>query len=695
MTLAAALLGAPLWFATAVAATPTQKIVVDVRGPVALVEVTRPLPSDGEGNGTTGGERLLDVPLPERAALVDVEIGDGGKWRAATSTDADRATHAYVDRLASRGVTPTRAPFDEGTRLRLRALGAPGAAIEVRYRFAALVEVAKGRERLRFPAAAERLPVPADVVISFAKAADIESAGATDVEIAGARARTGGGARPTAHGRATTRGAWEITWPAAASAPARTFALAGSLVTAKVAGETETLAAVVAEARQRRVPLEAPPNVLLIIDRSRSVGLPGLAAERDLARKLLEALPPATRFDALFFDRGTRRLFPMSRPATREAIGALDAEMVPDELANGTDLTGALREAGALLRREASALAPRTLLAIVTDGALPERADSAGLEGALGATTGVDVTVAAFVVRPKEDEPAARASVAALRALAAAHGGVVRELATDELDEGLPPALAALASGGDLADVRLVAGPGARVLADELAPGEGRAALFKLETSGPNFALVATSTGGQLRLPLRPQKIAAAALVALGGGDFGARLLATDDLVALVEPVPVPTHPAETVVRGALDRTVVRNTLSLAFMPRARACYLNRTAATPAERDLTGRVRLAIDFTRGEVGDVVVQSSTLNHAGIEACLRDGAFAIEVPRTLRSDSPSTAVLNLVFRPRTPEKAETPEEAALGAQIDLVIEELHREAPADDEPPPTDRSMIPTR
>ncbi|HSZ82559.1 MAG TPA: hypothetical protein VLA14_09760 [Polyangia bacterium] len=691
MTLAAALLGAPLWLATAVSATPTQKISVDVRGPVALVEVTRPLPSDGDG--TTGGERLLDVALPERAALVDVEIADGGKWRAAPATDADRATHAYVDRLAGRGVAPARVPFDDGTRLRLRALGAPGAAIDVRYRFAVLVEVAEGRARVRFPAAAERLPVPADVAVSFALAGDVE--GAADVEIAGARARLGGGARPTAHGRATTRGAWEISWPAAASAPARSFPLAGRLVTAKVAGQPETLAAVAAEARRRRLALEPPPNVLLIVDRSRSVGLPGLAAERDLARELLEALPPATRFDALFFDRGTRRLFPMSRPATREAIGALDAEMVPDKLANGTDLTGALRDAGALLRREASAFAPRTLLAIVTDGALPERVDGAALAGALGATTGVDVSVAAFVVRPKGDEAASRPSVAALRALAAPHGGVVRELATDELDDGLPPALAALASGGDLADVRLVAGRSARTLVDELAPGEGRAALVRLEAPVGPFALVATSTGGQLRASLRPQKIDVAALVALDGADFGTHLLATDDLVALVEPVPEPAHRAEPVVKGSLDRTVVRNTLALAFMPRARACYLDRTAATPAERDLRGRVRLAIDFTRGEVGDVVVQSSTLNDARIEACLRDGAFAIEVPRTLRSDSPSTAVLNLVFRPRTPEKPETPEEAALGAQIDLVIEELHHAAPPADETPPPDRSMIPTR
>jgi len=686
VTFAAALLGAPLWFATAVAATPTsatQKIVVDVRGPVALVEVTRPLSPDD----AAGGERLLDIALPEHAALVDVEIEDGGKWRAASPTDADRATHAYVDRLAARGVIPTRAPFDEGTRLRLRALGAPGASIDVRYRFAALIEVAEGRERLRFPATPERLPVPADVVVSFA--------GAADVEIAGARTRLGGGAHPTARGRATTRGAWEISWASAASAPARSSALDGSLVTAKIAGKPETLAAVVAEARQRRIQLDPPPAVLLLVDRSRSVGLPGLAAERDLARKLLEALPPATRFDALFFDRNTRRLFPMSRPATREAMSALDGEMVPDKLANGTDLTGALRDAGALLRHDVSAFAPRALLAIITDGALPDRVDGVALRGALGGTTGVDLTVAAFVVRPKGDEPASRPSVAALRALAAPHGGVVRELATDELDDGLPPALAALAAGGDLADVRLVVGAGSHALSDKLAPGEGRVALIRLEAPVAPFALAGASTGGQLRVSLRPQKIDVAALAALDGRGFGTRLLSTDALILLVEPVPEPTRSAEPVVKGSLDRTVVRNTLALAFMPRARACYLNRTAATPAERDLTGRVRLAIDFTRGEVGDVVVQSSTLNDAGIEACLRDGAFAIEVPRTLRSDSPSTAVLNLVFRPRTPEKHETPEEAPLGAQIDVVIEELHRTAPPGDETPPPDRSMIPTR
>ena len=90
-------------------------------------------------------------------------------------------------------------------------------------------------------------------------------------------------------------------------------------------------------------PVEIPSNVLFLIDRSRSVGLPGLSAERDLCRKLLETLPPSTRFDALFFDRDTKRLFPMPRPATREAMGDFEAEMVPDRMQNGTDLAAALR----------------------------------------------------------------------------------------------------------------------------------------------------------------------------------------------------------------------------------------------------------------------------------------------------------------------------------------------------------------
>ena len=63
---------------------------------------------------------------------------------------------------------------------------------------------------------------------------------------------------------------------------------------------------------------------------------------------MLEALPPSTRFNALFFERTAAPLFPLVRPATREAIEAFEAEIVPNRLHNGTDLSGALKAAGGL-----------------------------------------------------------------------------------------------------------------------------------------------------------------------------------------------------------------------------------------------------------------------------------------------------------------------------------------------------------
>jgi len=166
----------------------------------------------------------------------------------------------------------------------------------------------------------------------------------------------------------------------------------------------------------------------------------------------------------------------------------------------------------------------------------------------------------------------------------------------------------------------------------------------------------------------------------------------------LVEPIVRPAPAVEPLVRGSMDRMVMRNVLSLAYMPRARACYLDRTGATRELRDLSGRVRLAIDVVRGEVERAVVESSSLNHTEIERCLREGAFAIDVPRAVRSDAPVTAILNLVFRPRTQDKKSGPDLGAIGDQIDLIIEEAQRREDAANPPhadlPPTP-STYPTR
>ena len=691
-----------------------QRIAVDARGPLALVEVTRAvLPERTEGAG--GNEALLDLALPDGSALVSVEVRDGGRWRSvdAAAEGGSHAAETYRAESAARGVTPASEPTDESATHRLRLLRSPGhgpgsgaAPFTVRYRFAVFPEAENGRLRVRFPAATERLPPAAEVTLRLT--------GAADADIAGVRVPVTAGAE-TASGRASTRSAWEIFWtprdPASPGAPP----LEARLAVAPIGPQQSALAFMAFLARRRPGPSCGPPaSVLFLVDRSRSVGLPGLSAERDLVRALIEALPPSTRFDALFFDRGTKRLFSMPRPATREAIGTFEAEMVPDRMQNGTDPSGALREAGALLRREATTFGPRALLVLVTDGALGDedgaaldRALGSGLGNAIGRAAGsspaFDLGLAALTVRAVDDEPAGARARDALRALAAARGGVARELRANEIADGVPAALADLEHGGDLGAIRLITDGVERRISESLPPGGLLAGVVPWKGRPPRAVRIEALAGGRritvAPVPsrvapewLRPWVVSASAPTSASSNPT--RFLSTPSVVALVEPVPhsstATSAASETAVKGSMDRMVIRNVLSLAYMPRARACYLNRTAATPALRDLTGKVRLAIELARGEVGGVKIESSTLGNPDIERCLQESAFEIEVPRAARSDAPVTAVLNMNFRPRTSDKkADDVDLGEVGNEIDLVIEEMHRReasAPATT-PPPT--------
>jgi hypothetical protein len=655
------------------APAPWQKIAIDARGPVAFVEVTRTVaPEPAERGG--GAEGIYDIALPDAGALVSVEVRDGGRWRsvAPTADGAARAAEIYRAESAARGVTPASEPYDDSATQRVRLLRSAGRGADpftIRCRYAVLPEAFAGRLRLRFPAATERFPVPAEVVLQAGGAAEVEIAG---VKVAGA-------GRAAAVGRASTRGAWEVSWTPRESHSPGAPPLEGRVATAPLAPGQSALAFLV----RRPLGPEAPPpgSVLFLVDRSRSVGLPGLSAERDLVRAVIETLPPSTRFDAVFFDRGSKRLFPLPRPATREAIEAFELEMVPDRLQNGTDLPGALREVGALLAREATSFGPRTLLVLVTDGAIGDDADAATLDRALGTPPGLELAVAALTIRAVDDEPAGPRARDALRGFAAARGGVARELRASEIGEAVPAALADLARGGDLGAVRLVADGIERRLSEGLAPGALLAGVVPWKGRPPHTVRIeATAHGRKISIAPSPPL----AHVAPDGlrpwvlpGANPTRLLSAPSLVAMVEPVArAGAGSADTPVKGSMDRMVVRNVLSLAYMPRARACYLNRTAATAELRDLSGKVRLAIDLVRGEVERATVESSTLGNATVERCLRDSAFEIEVPRAARSDAPVTAVLNMVFRPRTSDAKGEVDLGAVGDQIDLVIEEMHR-------------------
>jgi len=670
--------------------TPRHDMTVDARGPVALVEITRTLPAP-ERPGAS--EALLDLALPEGSSLVAVELRDRGRWRALDAATSPSPGGVYYDESKARGVTPALEPFDDSADYRLRlqrdqaARGGEPAA--VRYRFATVPVFANGRFRVRFPSAPERMPTPADVTVTVKDA--------RDVDIAGSRTPMRAGGEATARGRASTRSGWEISWAPRDPAPGSGAPSLDARVALAPLSPTETVLAYSIRSRPARPAATPPSSVLLVVDRSRSVGLQGLSAEHDLARRVLEALPPSTRFDGLFFDRATKRLFPMSRPATREAINALEDEMVPARMQNGTDLAAALRDAGALLRREQSTFAPRTLLLLLTDGALAPGQDGAALDRALGSVADLDLSVAAFVVRPPDDDPVSREARQALADFAAARHGIARVLRIADVADAVAGALADVDRGGDIAPLRLKIDGKTHLLTPSLAPDTVVSGTITVAGKVPRSVEVDGSVHGKrIAIAAHPVRMAADSLRGRPGAGAGARaekarMVVSPSLLALVEPVIRSAPEPEPAVKGSMDRLVMRNVLSLAYMPRARACYLLRTGKNAASRDLTGRVRLAIDVVRGEVERVAVESSTLNRADIEKCLREGVFEIEVPRVMRSDAPVTAVLNLVFRPQTPEKKRSNDLGAVGDQIDLIVEEATRQdeaaAPAPPTAPPT--------
>lgn len=658
------------------AASPpgVHRVSVDARGPLALVDVTRAVAPRRDERG--GDEALLDIALPDESVMVEVEVKDGARWRRFGDKPGKADADLYRSESAARGVMPAAEPFEQGTTHRLRVTrSAPGSRgapepTTIRYRFACIPQFSNGRYWIRFPQPPERLPVPASVSVA--------ALDADDVDIAGARTRLPRSGAGMAAGKATGTAPWSISWaPRATSSGAPRPKLAVRLAVAAVSRSDTAVAFSLRNAPGK--PADPPASALLVIDRSKSVGLAGLSAERDLARRVLESLPPSTRFNVVFFDRRTKLLFPATRPATREALEALEAEMVPDQMQNGTDLAAAVRRAATLLRqeRQTGTTAGPALLAIITDGAITdehalERCDSELPPGA--------VTMAAFVVRPAEDEAMGEPARKALRALTANHAGILRELRTQDISDVAPAALADLARGGDVTTVQLTAGGGAppRTLADVLPPATaaGGVALVGGSARGP-FTVGAIAGGRRIAVTTPPATVAPEWVRAwLRPVARQPAVLVSPSMVALLEPiVAAPESAPEPAVAGSLDRVVVRNVLSLAYMPRARACYLGRSGASIASRDLTGRVRLAIDVVRGEVERATIASSTLGQPEIDRCLEEGAYAIDVPRPVRSDAPFTAILNLVFRPHAPDRprpAETALDPHTSEQIDLMIE-----------------------
>ncbi len=676
-----------LILASSQAATPaTHKVDIRIAGPLAMVEVWRSVAPSPRTVGSRQTESTLDLALPDGAALVDWEIVERGeRVRMAQQTEG-QVSAGLAAVLKMRQISPSTAPAEEGSSHRLHITPlVESARPVVHYRYTVPVGCSDGKLILHMPESLEESPVPAELTVTIEPHPD--GFALAQASLAGKPAEIRGKPRRLVmRGLSPARAAWDVTWTfsaAHAAFPGQALIAVGQLV-GKGPGKASVKTGVVALACLGRGSNEAPVgkpdppgSVILLVDRSRSVGQGGLSEERIFARALLEALPPRVPFNAILFGETATPLFAVPRMPTREAFEALDNAADPNRLERNTDVVAALERA-----RKGLSNGPdgQTWIVIVTDGALPAGQTAARMQAALAGASERKAKVLVMLVRQRGDDEVGKLALGEYARLAERFGGLIREVPSGSADEVARATVAAMARGGDWFGLRF----DEHALADVLPAGSGQSAVFERNGRTPlgrriRFGARGSTASGRgeidtVHLDLNAVRIK---------GEWMQPLLDTDGRVrrawagatsavalAVLPATPGTKRAADDVVHGRLDETVLRNALSLAFMPRARACYLSRKVATANDARLRGRVRLELTIERGELHDAVIRQSTLDHPDIESCLRKAAWAVDYPRPEHRDALTVANLNLVFRPRTGEEKQ-PDASALDREIELVL------------------------
>jgi hypothetical protein len=670
----------PLLFALARAPAPDpalHKLEVRVAGPLAMVEVWRTLVANTSNVGGRQVGTTLDLNLPEGASLLDWELlAQGGGTRLLPRTEVEVNT-GLAAVLKMRHLALPASP-EEGTDFRIHVTPlVDGERAVLHYRYSALARCHDGRLALRVPDSLEADPAPADVTVTFEPLPGGNAL--AEATLAGKPAELrSAGRKTTLHGLAPARAGWEIAWRYAKDS--------GTLPGVAVAAAARVVGIDSTGGRVRKVPEYAlatlvcggetaaeprpPAQALLLVDRSRSVGQGGLSAERVLARALIEALPPSVAFNAVLFGSSAEPLFALPRMPTREALDALVNAADPNRLENGTDVVSALRRARTALGPDREA-GPAWIV-LITDGSLPGSQTREHMQQAL-AEAGVAPKVLVLIVRQHGDEEVPAASLSEYARFAGKFGGLVRVVTPGSPAENARAIVAAMAHGGDLLDVALEGRP----LADAVAPGAGASLALVTRARLPRetrLRVTARALAGGVQADVAPVLVKREWLdpvVENARAKRSAWSGATDGMALAVLPGPrADRPPADGIVRGRMDPGVLRNTLALAFLPRARACYLSRRAASAADAYLRGRLKLELVLERGELHDAIVRESTLGKPDIESCVRAAAWAIEYPRPEHRDAPTIANVNLVFAPRT-EREQKPDASALDREIELIL------------------------
>ncbi len=652
------------------------RIRVDIRGPLALVEVDRPLTFGPEVGRAPSDEVVVDLDLPDDARLVDAQVRRPG---AAALQVKATSSESYGPAFKNAQWRRAKVPVDEGADYRLlvaaSGLGQGDAAAgwSLRYRFVAPLQCRANGEKatlvLRMPGSLDPAPAPAEVSVQVATGGQALAG----LSVGSATRALAAATRASLRAQLPTVAPWEVALqlgPRATRRGPAAFAMAASGSTGD--GKRAVLVQLCRPPASANAAQTPPPGRLtLLLDRSRSVGPEGASVARELARAIVEALPPSVEFNVVLFDRASEPLFKIPRAATLEALRELESAVGLGSLRNGTRPAPALRKAIELDARDPGPASRYWVM--ITDGALPDDQSADALAAAVRPASRQVVEAAVIILRNPEDQRAAPVAERALAAVPAHLGGILRQLSPVGAVEAAPALMRAMREGGDLIDPRVTQPAGLQAQPFDhpsVAPGAGARLLARGRSSAEGRVVVRAFAGGApLSLSAAPLAVESAWMSALAGDPRAAAAVReATSAQALVRLAPVVPGPDQ-LVRGQMDKDVVHKTLGYAFLPRARACYLTRAVKSARDFRLKGRLRLELHLERGEMMDAVVRQSTLGRPDIEACLREAAFTLEVPRAMHNDAPVVANLNLVFRPRT--EASRPDASPLSAEIDRIL------------------------
>lgn len=404
-------------------------------------------------------------------------------------------------------------------------------------------------------------------------------------------------------------------------------------------------------------------RVVLVIDGSRSMDLVGRHHVTKLVSRIGAALPAGSEIEAILYDRQAARVFGGLRPATPEAVAAIEAAVGKRAASNGSDLPAAL----ALAKQVIDGARGQAMLILITDGVTGD-VDGPALVRALDAKTST-VDVHAIVLDPaRTTSPGA----AALRAPVNVYGGSFVEVAADELDgalaavdEWLRPAWLELALGGHAIPSEVRAGGGfvrpilhkgapklaltgrgdaKFAIAPSVAPAAPVAALALASASPAAFTGTAEPTDADLVVaepvleraraaqPFAGAGRALAVLasagrvaksrrdVVIGGGRYERVIAFEDPKPSLAAAVPGPAVGPSAIARDTLER-LFRDQLQ----PKAYSCYQR---ALGRNAKLSGTVYFQLRMGRGEVTEVTLTG--LGDPQLDACLLDAAYLLAPP-----------------------------------------------------------------